>query len=162
MPSIRYIRWSLSLDMLDAIPAGTRSVYPSGLACPGEALDRGQRRASVHRAIEERCRGLCYRWGREPRGEDRFKRDAAMARAARGRIECSRLRPADRPGNTTLHLTTCEVKRHPISNVLFASSRPDLFPSSGHKSSGHLARRGGPVRSIPASARRSASAHCRA
>ena len=149
--------------MLDAIPAGTRSVYPSGLACPGEALDRGQRRASVHRAIEERCRGLCYRWGREPRGEDRFKRDAAMARAARGRIECSGSdRPADRPGNTTLHLTTCEVKRHPISNVLFASSRPDLFPSSGHKSSGHLARRGGPVRSIPASARRSASAHCRA
>ena len=104
MPSIRYIRWSLSLDMLDAIPAGTRSVYPSGLACPGEALDRGQRRASVHRAIEERCRGLCYRWGREPRGEDRFKRDAAMARAARGRIECS---GSDRPTVlATLHYTS--------------------------------------------------------
>ena len=51
-----------------------------------------------------------------------------------------RLRPADRPGNTTLHLTTCEVKRHPISNVLFASSRPDIFPSSGHKSSGQARR----------------------
>ena len=91
--------------MVDAIPAGTRSVYPSGLACPGEALDRGQRRASVHRAIEERCRGLCYRWGREPRGEDRFKRDAAMARAARGRIECSGSdRPTARP--SWQHYTT--------------------------------------------------------
>ena len=52
MPSIRYIRWSLSLDMLDAIPAGTRSVHPSGLAGPGETLV-GQRRARVQRGEEQ-------------------------------------------------------------------------------------------------------------
>ena len=49
--------------------------------------------------------------------------------------------PTDRPTVlATLHLTTCEGKRHPISNVLFASSRPDIFLSPGHKSSGQARR----------------------
>ena len=138
MPPISYIRWSLSLDMLVAIPAGTRSVYPSGLACPGVALV-GQKRASVHRG---EVQGTMLQV--EPRGEDRFKRDAAMARAARGRIECS---GSDRPTVlATLHYTSLHARRGGIQFQMSSSRRHDQT-SSHLQVTKAVAGRGGPVRS---------------
>ena len=69
MPPISYIRWSLSLTCSSPYLPVPEACISLWLSLPRRSASRTEE--SKRSYVEERCRGLCYRWSREGRTDSR-------------------------------------------------------------------------------------------